>query len=161
MALFERLNLVSQGVELFARLAKGGMCVEQGQHNPHKDYPWHPLCHGFIRYADDYFSVESCRSSSSSLPTNRIPGLAVGVILMISPSTSTFLPSVIVYAAQTSLGLPILEAFLDSLETLFEFLGILPYMEFASPSTRTPTRTSGSSDTEPVPSTFARRCFRP
>src|SRR2546428_9552489 len=114
------------------------MCMEQGQHNPRKNYPWHPLCHGFIRYTDDYFSVESCRSSSSSLPTNRIPGLAVGVILMISPSTSTLPPSVIVYAAQTSLGLPILEASLDSLETLFEFLGILPYMEFASPSTRTP-----------------------
>src|SRR5437870_13805694 len=103
------------------------MCMEQGQHNPRKNYPWHPLCHGFIGYADDYFSVESCRSSSSSLPTNRIPGLAVGVILMISPSTGTFPPSVIVYAAQTSLELPILEASLDSLETLFEFLGILPY----------------------------------
>src|SRR5256884_846141 len=125
------------------------MCVEQGQHNPRKDYPWHPLCHGFIRYANDYFSVESCRSSSSlspcrcgtrhatlpmfpaasvavitaspgptrkrlilgprsssssSLPTNRIPGLAVGVILMISPSPSTFPPSVIVYALQMSLA---------------------------------------------------------
>src|SRR5437899_4992258 len=78
------------------------MCMEQGQHNPRKNYPWHPLCHGFIRYADDYFSVESCRSSSSSLPTNRIPGLAVGLILMISPSTSTFPPSVIVYALQMS-----------------------------------------------------------
>src|SRR5438093_11282618 len=80
------------------------MCVEQGQHNPRKDYPWHPLCHGFIRYTDDYFSVESCRSSSSSLPTNRIPGLALGVILMISPSASTFPPSVIVYALQVSLA---------------------------------------------------------
>src|SRR3989449_4650247 len=123
------------------------MCVEQRQHDPRKDYPWHPLCHGFIGYADDYFSVESCRSSSSSspcrcgtghatlpmfpaasvavitaspgptrkrlilgarssssssLPTNRIPGLAVGLILMISPSTSTFPPSVIVYALQMS-----------------------------------------------------------
>src|SRR2546429_993719 len=123
------------------------MCVEQGQHNPRKDYPWHPLCHGFIRYADDYFSVESCRSSSSSspcrcgtghatlpmfpaasvavitaspgptrkrlilgprssssssLPTNRIPGLAVGLILMISPSTSTVPPSVIRSEEHTS-----------------------------------------------------------
>src|SRR3989442_3403561 len=125
------------------------MCVEQGQHIPRKDYPCHPLCHGFIRPVDDYSSVESCRSSSSlspcrcgtghatlpmfpaasvavitaspaptrkrlilgprsssssSLPTNRIPGLAVGVILMISPSPSTFPPSVIVYALQMSLA---------------------------------------------------------
>src|SRR2546425_266816 len=43
-------------------------------------------------------------SSSSSLATNRIPGLAVGVILMISPSASTFPPSVIVYALQMSLA---------------------------------------------------------
>src|SRR3989442_2073558 len=43
-------------------------------------------------------------SSSSSLATNRIPGLAVGVILMISPSPSTVPPSVIVYALQMSLA---------------------------------------------------------
>src|SRR2546425_3027058 len=43
-------------------------------------------------------------SSSSSLATNRIPGLAVRVILMISPSASTFPPSVIVYALQMSLA---------------------------------------------------------